>query len=257
MDNDISLIKRLQSALFVTFGFILVALILSFTKNLVVENWALRRDNVACVPADVDFSHPLVYRQSTYNPINEDALLKTFITQYVHYTQDEQIIDYHKINPSERYKDTQLSLSKWASIDMSVGVERALNMKKYSESSDVFYTLKKNNMGWIFLIDDIILSGVPKTGNVLAVVRGQFQVTYDNVKTELPPKLWGYRELYFILVDGFPVKDSKTEKYVNKTGWRVSWSSAQVLTPAQKEKLNSRNSDYYLLDEYKNTEESN
>lgn len=255
MDNDIFLIKRMQSSLILAFSFILIALGLSFVKNVVVENWALKRDNVACVPADVDFSHPIVYRQSVQNPINEDALLKTFIAQYVHLTQDEQIIDYHKINPSERYKDSQLSLSKWAAIDMSVGVERALNMKKYSESSDVFYTLKQNNMGWLFLVDDILLFGVPNTGNILAIVRGQFQVTYDNIKADLPPRLWGYRELHYILVQGFPQKNTKTDQYTNKSGWQVSWSAVQPISPAEKEKLSLRNADFYLMNEYKNIED--
>lgn len=251
MESDIDFLKRVQSALVIAVIFMIIAIGLSFVKNIVIERWALKRDNVACIPSDVDFSHPIVYHQSAANPVNQDALIKTFVAQYVHLTQDEQIIDYHTVRPEERYKDAQLSSSKWTAIQMSTGKEKEFNVKAYAKSTENFYLLKKNNMGWNFLIDDILLFGAPHTGSVLALVRGQFQVTYDNVKTDLPPHLWGYREVYLLLNQGEPSRDSKGQ-YINQYGWYVSWSAMQQVSQAKKQKLSELNHDYYLMDEFKN-----
>lgn len=250
MENDIKFIKRAQSALMIAIFFMVTAIILSFLKAFVMERWALKRDNVACVPADVEFGHPMVYHQSAANSVNQDAFIKTFVAQYVHLTQDEQIIDYHTVRPEDRYKDAQLSSSKWSAIQMSLGKEKEYNVRAYAKSSDNFYILKKNNMGWNFLIDDILLFGAPHTGSVLAVVRGQFQVTYDNSKTEVPPHLWGYREIYLLLGQGEP-SIGKNGDFINKYGWYVTWSSMQKISQDKKNKLSLLNQDYYLLDDFK------
>ena len=132
---------------------------------------------------------------------------------------------------------------------MSSGVEQSLNMKLYSESSETYRTLKKGNLGWTFLIDDILAFGVPDTGNVLAIVRGQYQVNFDNIKADLPPRLWGYRELSFVLVQDFPKKDTKTQEFKNKWGWSVMWSTSRTLNPSEKDKLTEKNSEFYVQEE--------
>jgi hypothetical protein len=194
----------------------------------------------------------MVYRQTTMNPTEQDALLKEFVEHYIHFTQDEQIVDYHAVTSAERYKDGRLSYAKWAAIEMSEGIEKALNMKRYSTSNETFYTLKQGNMGWVFLIDDLMLMGDPHSGSVIAVVRGEFQVTYDKVKSDLPSKLWGYREIHLVLNQGLPEFNDKTGKYENKYGWYVTWSHTETLTPDQKDKLSARSNDYYLLKDIKN-----
>lgn len=248
MQSDINYLQRSKFLMTVAIVIGVVSLLLSIVKNMVTNHWALNRDNVACIPAETEQSHPIVYRQTTMHPAAQDALLKSFVESYVHLTLDEQIVDYHQVSNSENYKDAKLSKSKLTAIEMSTGIEKALNMKKYSQSNELYYSLKKGNLGWVFLIDDILIHGVPESGSVLAVVRGEYQVTYDKAKADLPHQLWGYREIHLLINQGIPTENS-SGAYNNKYGWFVTWSATQTLTPDQKEKLSERTFDYYHMKE--------
>lgn len=249
MNSDSNYLKSAKTMMMISIVLTILAFGLSTVKDLVTERWALKKQNIACIPADVDHSFPLVYRQTAMNTTEQDALLKSFVYNYIHLTQDDQIIDYHAVSNTERLKDAMLSKARWAAIQMSQGTEKALNMQKYSESSDKYVTLKKGNMGFLFLVDDIILHGIPQSGSILAVVRGEVQLTYDNTKTDLRNRFWGYKEIYLVINQGIPTTNPKDDSYENKYGWYVTWSSTQDLTPDKKEKLGERNSDYYLLNE--------
>ena len=248
MEGNNSL-KRAQGMLYIAITVGVFALFASVVKNIVTERWLKEKDMVACIPADTEASHPIVYHQTIQNPIIDDAYIKSFVEEYVHLTQDEQIVDYHQVTSNARYQNARLSQAKWKAIEMSVGTEKALNMEKYYQSNEIFYTLQQGNMGWVFLIDDIILKAVPNSGAVLAVVRGEFQVTYDRVKVDMPPRFWGYREMRFMINQGNETIDSK-ENELNKYGVYVAWSNVEILTPEQKEARFKRNYDYYLLEEH-------
>jgi hypothetical protein len=243
-------LKRAYSLMTLALIVGVISFAFALAKNAVMEYWAVNRDNVECIPADVEHSLPMVYRQSTVNPVEEDGLVKTFLTEYIHASLDEQIVSYHALSDQGRYESARLSKAKWKSIHMSLGAERALNEKRYSDSNKVYYELQRSNMGWVFLIDDIIIRSAPNSGSVLAIVRGSFQVTYDKEKVDLPSRLWGYREMYFTIQQGVPVSNAKTELYDNKYGLYVSWSAVNEITPAQKEKLSERSYDYYMLKEF-------
>ena len=225
-----------------------LALGASVFKNIVTENWAKSRNTVACVPADTEQAFPFAYHQTSSHPIYNDATIKSFVEEYIHATLDEQIVDYHKVSNNQRYDNARLSRQKWKAIEMSCCGEKALNLQKYTESNEVFYTLKQGNMGWVFLIDDILIMPGQKNGAVLAVVRGEFQVTFDKVKKDLPPRLWGYREIHLIINEGVPIESSKDE-VINKYGLFVASSSMQTLSPEQKAQRSKRNHDYYLRKE--------
>lgn len=233
-----------------TFAIILGVLALgaSVFKNIITENWAKSRNTVACIPAESEYAFPIVYHQTSAHPIPNDALVKSFVEEYIHLTLDEQIVDYHKVTNNQRYNDARLSQSRWQAIEMSCCAEKALNLQRYTESNEVFYTLKQGNMGWVFLIDDILIMPGQKNGATLAVVRGEFQVTFDKVKVDLPPRLWGYREITLLINEGVPVEDTKGN-FVNKYGMFVAWSSMQTLSPEQKESRANRNHEYYLKEE--------
>lgn len=245
--DSIKDLKKMQA--FVTLALVIAAisLLASIVKNMVIEQWAKSRDEVACVPADTEQAFPFVYAQTAFNSTQNDAVLKSFVEQYIHYTQDEQIVNYHAISKDGRYDNIRLSESKLKAIEMSVdeSAERALNMKKYADSNDTLQSLKKCNCGWIFLIDDIILTQSVNVGITVAVVRGEFQVTYDRVKTELPSELWGYREIVLELHQGIPTKDAK-DNNLNKYGIFVNWSFTRILSSTEKIKLSERNYDYYM-----------
>ena len=252
MSQEINSLKKSQKAMKLLIVAGLAALSLSIIKNIATEYWALNRDYIACTPVDVDHSEPMVYRQSISHPVEMDSLLKSFVYDYVHLTADEDIVDYHARTSSGRYGGmTKLSRAKWAAVEMSWGAERALNQIRYGGSDNVYHELEQKNMGWIFLIDDLQVMGDPTTGSVLAVVRGQYQVTYDKVKVDLPAKLSGYHEIYLLLNQEPPTTDAEDKEYENKYGWFVTWSSDQILTPAQKKLYSERTYDYYILEELK------
>jgi len=246
MDN-IRDLKKLQSYIILALVVASISLLASIVKNAITERWAKSRDMVACIPAEVDQAYPLVYAQSAYHPIQSDAMVKSFVDQYIHNTLDEQVVNYHAISKNGRYDNTRLSESRLKAIEMSVSdsPERALNMKKYADSQDTLQLLKKCDCGWVFLIDDIILIPNVKSGKTVAVVRGEFQVTYDRVKSELPDQLWGYREITLLLEQGIPTQDTK-DNYLNQNGIFVFWSFSRILTGSEREKLSERNFDYYM-----------
>jgi hypothetical protein len=249
MNSDTTYLKSAKVMMTVSIVFTILAFGLAMVKDLVTDRWALRKQNIACIPAEIDHTFPLVYHQTAMNVTEQDALLKSFVYDYIHLTQDDQIIDYHSVSNSERLKDAQLSRSRWAAIQMSLKEERALNMLRYDESSERYNILKKGNMGYIFLIDDIIIHGIPQTGSVLAVVRGEVQLTYDNTKTDQRNRPFGYKEIKLIIDQGIPQVNPADNSYENKYGWYVTWSASEDLTADKKEEYSKRDSDYYLLNE--------
>ena len=253
MQDEIKYLQKTKILMTIAIAIGIFSLLLSIVKDFVTQHWALNRDNVVCIPSEVEHGYPMVYRQTTMHPTEQDALLKSVVEAYVHYTQDEQIVDYHQVSSNENYQEARLSKYKLLAIEMSSGVEKALNMKKYSKSNDMYYTLKKGNLGWVFLIDDILIHWIPESGSVLAVVRGEYQVTYDKSKTDLPHQLWGYKEIYLMLDQGVPTESSKGG-YSNKYGWFVTWSSTQEVAPDKIQKLNDRSYNYYTMRDIPDTE---
>lgn len=243
-------LKRAKGILMIAIFLGILALAMSIFKNIITERWLKQKNNVACVPADVENSHPMVYRQTAYNPVQSDAYVKSFVEEYIRLTQNEQIVDYHKLSADKRYDNARLSEAKWKAIELSSGVEKAMNMEKYANSSDQFRMLNQGNLGWVFLIDDLLLFNLAD-GSTMAVVRGEFQVTFDKIKTDLPPQLWGYREILLIIEQGFPIEGEEDNDYVNQYGLFVKQSQSTTITPEQKEKLARRNKDYYLMEEIK------
>ena len=248
-NNEMSAIKRAQFLAIAAIAAGAVALSLSAVKSWAQNRWVAKRENVACIPADVDFSHPMVYRQSFTHPVNTDARIKTFVEQYVHLTQDESIVNYHSVTTAQRYDKAKLSKSKWQAIEMSTGLEKMNLMKLYGDSHELFRLIADSGIGWKFLIDDIVVYGNPDVGSILVTVRGQYQVTYDQAKRpDVPHKLFGYKELRFIVVQGSPTKDAQGN-FLNKTGFFVVWSQEDDASPEAKESLTKQPSDIYLRNE--------
>jgi len=245
--DSIKIIKKIESFIMLALIFSVIALLSSIVKNIVTEKWAKTRNEVACIPADSPSAFPMVYHQTAANRDVSDAIMKSFVEEYVHLTQDEQIVDYHKATHDGRYNDARLSEARFKALEMSApgSVEMAKNKLKFAKSSEVFNALKKSNAGWVFLIDDILIFPLTGSGEVLAVVRGQFQVTYDRVKSELPDNLWGYRELRYYININQPTEDTKG-KILNKYGLFVSLSEEEILSSTQREQRTQRNSDYYM-----------
>lgn len=238
----------------------IVALISSVAKNILTEKWLKEKEKVACIPANVENTHPLVYRQTSLNPVQSDALVKSFVEEYILLKMNEQLVDYHKTSPDERRDNARLSANKFKLIEMSQGIERAVNQSAYALSNEIYYELLKGNLGWVFLIDEILIYPGQNNGATIAVVRGEYQVTYDKVKADLPSRLWGYREIVLVVQQMMPTQDiatskekemySEEERDINKHGLFVTWSKTNILGPDQKKKLDERNYDFYMLEQF-------
>lgn len=238
-------LKKFQDLLHIAIIFAIVALLASIAKNIVTERWLNQKKQVACIPANTDNSHPIVYHQTAINPVQNDALVKTFVEEYVHLILNESLVDYHKVTEDSRYDNARLSASKHKAIEMAIGPEKALNMEKYAKSNELYYELQKGNIGWEFLIDDILIYPGQNNGATIAVIRGEYQVIYDKVKVDLPPRLWGYREVVLVLQQGMPTEDEEGLD-VNKNGLYVSFSTVNVLTPDQKKSADKKAYGFYL-----------
>lgn len=243
--NELAIIRRTQFLAILAVAAGIVAVSLMTVKSFVLNRWADNRENVACVPADVEYTHPYVYRQSFINVVDNDARLKTFVEQFVHLTQDETNINYQSLTTADRYDSAKLSKSKWRAIEMASGLAKADLMRSYGDSHELYKLIEETGVTWKFLIDDIIISSVPTGGPILAVVHGKYQVTYDKAKIDLPHKLWGYKEIRLILAQGSPTKDAKGN-YLNKTGIFVNWFQVEDISPDVYEKITTSPADSYL-----------
>jgi len=246
MDN-IRQIKKMQS--YIVFALILavISLLASIAKNMVIEQWAKSRDVVACVPTEIEEPFPMVYAQTSAHPIKSDAALKNFVEQYIHAAFNEQAVDFHQISNDGRYDSVRLSASKLKAIEMSMpdSLARTLNMKRYADSPQTLQMLKKCNCGWIFNIDDIIVKQDVNSAKTFVWVRGEFQVTYDDVKVQLPDELWGYREISLAIEQGVPMIDAKGNN-LNRDGRYVSFEYTRLLSSDDKEKLTDKKYNFYM-----------
>lgn len=247
-NQEMAQIRRTQFLAVLAISAGILALSLSTIKSFALNRWAAKRENVACVPVDGEYTHPLVYRQTFAHPVNEDAKLKTFVEQYVRLTQDESPVDYYSVTNNERYDKAKLSKTKWQAIEMATGLEKMMMMKSYGDSNELYKLITESGIGWRFLIDEIIISGSPQNGPILAVVRGQYQVTYDKAKVDLPHKLWGYKEIRLLIIQGSPTKDM-SGNYLNKSGFFVTWSQVEDLSIEGREKVTKQPSNIYLKEE--------
>jgi hypothetical protein len=187
----------------------------------------------------------MVYRQTFSHPVEQDARLKTFVEQYVRLSQDESAINYFSTTTADRYEKAKLSKAKWQAIEMASGLERVNAMKAYGDSSELYRMIAESGIGWKFLIDEILIADTPKNGPIFAIVRGQYQVTYDKAKVDLPHRLWGYKEIRLLIVEGSPTRDADGN-YLNKTGLFVNWSQVEDISAAGREKLTKQPADVYL-----------
>lgn len=257
MRNETKQMKTLKSYIKMCIILAVVALLFALVKNVVNEQWAKSRDKVACVPSDIYATFPMVYRQTALNPVQNDAMMKTFVQEYIEITQNESIIDYHaQAISGKRYDDSYIKKALQNAMEMSIGNEKALNMVRLVNSTEVYNRLKKEEAGWIFLIDDILLFNGPQAhggsmynpagfGYTLAVIRGSFQITYDQIKKPSSPKLWGYKEIHLLITQGVPTMDTQNNQ-INKYGLFVVWSNVQDIDANRKEAYDMKDYNYYL-----------
>jgi len=219
------------------------AFLLLFAKEVVGERYYDKR-KVVCIPTKNEFPTPMVYHQTVFSESNHDVKIKLFIEEFVRAKYDESIVNYHALSTN---REVSLSQNILKAIDMAKHDEKQRLMKKYARSDETFRLLKRGNVGWVFLIDDIIVYPMPEAGVLLAKVRGEYQVTYDSVKVDLPSELWGYKEITLLISQGHESEDEKGE-IINKQGLYVVDSNIENLSLAQKTRYTKRNHKFYLED---------
>lgn len=226
--------KRMKNAQFlsiVALGFCLISVLLNIARGYVLDAWVAKKENVVCVPSDSEYTFPIVHSQSFYNPVYEDAKVKTFVAEYIRLTKNESVVDYHSVTSSERYEKAKLSQNKWTAIEMSTGEEQVRAKDAYAKSSDLYKYLSENGVGWVFLIDKIIVRPAPGTGTLVAEVFGEYQTTFDQAKVDVPHETFGYKVVTLLIVQGLPSSDGKGAP-LNKSGLYVYSSTEQTLDPS-------------------------
>lgn len=202
-----------------------------------VSRWSAKRSTAVCLPL-AEHAFPMIPYLPVVSEEQNDAKLYTFIERYIKVTNDERIVDYHRPTNSNRYSDVFLKDSLLESIEMSLGKAKEENMKKYANSNETARQLKACNCGWIFNIHAI--ESIQKTnynGVIHVTVLGEFQVTYDNVKTDLPHKLWGFKRVWLTISQGTPSKDSKGN-YKNEYGLYVTHQEMEDVSYELRDEVN-------------------
>lgn len=217
---------------------------LSFVaRSMVSSYWLEKKDSVACIPDRIDAPSPMVYFQSAYHPAQEDSKMKQFVLDYVRFTKNESFINQHKIK-NNRYDDLMLSKSLLAAVDLSVGVERMINQRRFKESSNQLKFLKENKVSFDFLVKSIIVQGIQGSGAARVIVRGKYQAAFDGAQIDMPTRYLGEREITYIITAADSVEDEQRTQ--NKYGYYVIDSFEVMLQPAKAKELDSRARKSYL-----------
>ena len=206
------------------------------------KHWVNKKKTLVCIPNKLEYTYPLVYQQSQINPPNDDAMLKQFIAKYIRLSMNEEVVDYFRVSNDRRYDKARLSKAKWEAIQMTEGIERQLALTRYSKSNEMFNMLEASNTGWTFLIDAILVKAAPGARGWVAIVYGEYQMTRDKVKTELPHQFYGYKEIILFISQQAPTIDKENGKVLNKPGLYVNMSEIRTLSAESREmaiKLNS------------------
>lgn len=242
------IVQARKSQLLIT-ATVVIAIIAASTgiiREFVINDWLTRKENVACVPSTIEASLPFVYYQSAFHPVNQESKIKTFIEQYVHLTKDESMVDYHKLTNKDRYYDSaQFSKKYWTAMDQSLETEKKINMQRFTDSSETYRFLKENKVGWIFNIDTILVNGLTDAGAAVVTVRGEYQVSYDQAQVEVPHRLYGYKEVTYIVLLSTP-SQTPDGQLLNKNGYYVIDSYERDISPVERIKLNELNSKFYM-----------
>lgn len=253
LKNQTEEIRKLSTLNKAIFFVALIVLPMSFLKNVLTEQWAKGRNEVACVPVDSKHTFAPVYLLSSQHPVANNALVSSFVAKYIELTQNENVINFHAPNydeknpKNERYQEARLSKARWQAITMSTGPERALNKLRYAKSTDRYKFLKKEGLGIVFLIDEIITMPVIGQMNLPVVVRGQFELIYDQKdkgKT-VPPEFLGYKEIRLTIQHEYPQMDLDNE-FTNKYGLYVISSDIRSLSNGEKRKLEQKSREYLI-----------
>lgn len=248
MRNDIDEMNKLRNQMKLLMALIIMALAASVLKNIINERWAKQRDTVACVP-QVETNYPGIYLESAAHPINHDAKMKLFVEQYIHLTQDEAPIDFHKTTKDKRLDKARLSDNKYKAIFMSDGPERILNQTRFSVSNERFVELDRDKKSIVFLIDEILITPVPMSNIVPVTVRGQYEGLFDTEESKnkgLAPEFLGYKEIKLLVRTDFPETNLDDTKFYNKPGFFVIWSEMTELDIGTKTKLEQRSREMLL-----------
>lgn len=244
--DEIIQARRNQFLITVTVVMGILAGILGVVREYSVNAWLARKENVACVPSTIEVALPFAYYQSTFHPVNQEAKIKQFIEQYVHLTKDESVVDYHKLSNKDRYWDSaQFSKKFWTAIDQSLEIEQKLNRQRFADSPETYRFLKENKVGWTFNIDTILPFGMTEAGAYVVQVRGEYQISYDQAQVEVPHRLYGYKEITYLVMTSVP-SYAPDGQPLNKYGFYVIDSTERDVSPAERKKLNEQNYQMYL-----------
>lgn len=246
-------IKRLTATTNMLIAMSVIVFALSYIKDVFVNNWLETRDEGACMPINTDHNYATTYFLNASHPVSNHAFITTFVEEYIHLVYDESIVDFHvdaydvNSGTSNRYSsEGKLSKSKEKALFLSKGVELAMNKLRYSASPERFnYLNSGNKKSILFLIDEIIVMPVIGASNIPVIVRGQFELMFDNSENaeDIPPEFLGYKEIRLTVQMSYP-ETSVDNEFINQYGIHVIHSDMRSLDSGEKFKLGERSRDY-------------
>lgn len=200
------------------------------------ESWFKRRSEAVLIP-EFKYTYPMIPYMSANTKEMQNAKLATFIEQYIKSVYDERAINYHKPTNQSRSAQNYLKTSLMQAAEMSRSRAKKENIEKFSNSNETYKRLMQCNCGWIFNISAIeSVQTTPYHDTIIVSVLGDFQVTYDQAKSDLPHKFWGFKRLWLTIVQDIPSRD-KSGKFVNEYGLYVIDQYMEELDYSEKDEL--------------------
>lgn len=232
-EEHIQMQKR-QKSYIKLIGFILLSVVILLVA---MGIWVNNREEAVCVPTG-DNAFPLIPFMPAIDRPQDDAKLYTFIEKFVKNVYDERVTDYHRPTNLGRYKNAFLKTPLREAINMTEGVAREDIQRKFADSDETIRRLRGCDCGWIFNIHAIeSISRINPSGSVYVTVLGEFQITYDSVRVQLPHELWGFKRIHLMINQGAP-RTNEHNEVTNAYGLYVTYQEMEEIPITEKRKLN-------------------
>lgn len=200
------------------------------------QSWFKRRSEAVLIP-EFKYTYPMISYMASNTKELQNAKLATFVEQYIKKVYDERAVNYHKPTNQARSAQNYLKTSLMEAAEMSRVRAKKENLEKFSNSNETYKRLIQCNCGWIFNISAIeSVQTTPYHDTIIVSVLGDYQVTYDQAKSEMPHKFWGFKRLWLTIVQDIPSRDKKGN-YINEYGLYVIDQFMEDLSYSEKDEL--------------------
>ncbi len=198
--------------------------------------WLDNRKEGYCRPENT-VAYPMIPYLPSSTHEDVDSRLFNFVEDYIHWTYNEKIVDFHRPSSLSRRATAYLQEPLQKSVLYSKGTAKAENMRKYTNSQSTYIRLKKCNCGFLFNINAIESIIKSKYTDIFHVtVLGEFQLTGDRQYNNENHSLWGFKRIWLTIVMDRSETNSKGDT-VNPDGFYVSYQQVEDVDYYKKDLL--------------------